>query len=217
MLLYGPPGTGKTMLAKATAGESSASFISCTSADFNEIYLGMGAKRVRELFQKARRYAPSIIFIDEIDGMGNREAFKFMQGLASDNERNNTINQLLTEMDGFREHDNIVVIAATNRINVVDEALVRSGRFDTKIQILLPTEEEREGIINIHLKKKTHEVTQDIVNKIAQEAVGLSGADLETMVNESAYCCISHQGSKISNNDLLEAWKKLSKELKVMN
>lgn len=155
VLLYGPSGIGKTMLAKAVAGEANVAFFSCSASEFVELYVGVGPKRVRELFQKARSLAPCIIFIDEIDGIGQKRKSQ-LSGLESggDDERTSTLNQLLTEMDGFKENQDIVIIAATNRANILDDALLRSGRFDTKIKIELPNQEERKGIMKIHLKKK---------------------------------------------------------------
>ena len=156
VLLYGPPGTGKTLLAKATAGESKSSFFFTTGSEFVEMYVGMGAKRVRELFEKARKNAPSIVFIDEIDAIGSQRQDKFSSGGGSDQERSSTLNQLLTEMDGFATTSNIVVIAATNRIKLLDDALVRSGRFDIKIKLDLPNLEDRKGILKIHLRDVIH-------------------------------------------------------------
>lgn len=146
VLIYGPPGTGKTMLAKAVSGESNCSFLYTTASEFVEMYVGVGARRVRDLFAQARKNAPCIIFLDEIDGIGAKRSNNSGEG-ASDQERSTTLNQLLTEMDGFREIENVVVIAATNREKLLDDALVRSGRFDTKIKVNLPNEDDRNGVL----------------------------------------------------------------------
>ena len=216
VLLHGPPGPGKTLLAKATAGESNASFLFCTASEFVEIYVGMGAKRIRQLFEKARRLSPCIIFIDEIDGIGSRRSNQFSDQVGSDIERITTLNQLLTEMDGFRENENIVVIAATNRILLLDDALIRSGRFDTKIKLDLPTEEERVGIMNVHLKKKKQSVTEKALNDVAAITKGFSGADLENLVNEAAYLAIKEKRELIGDQDILNSAQKIisQKELR---
>eukprot|EP01016_Furgasonia_blochmanni_P040641 TRINITY_DN5202_c0_g1_i12.p1 TRINITY_DN5202_c0_g1~~TRINITY_DN5202_c0_g1_i12.p1 ORF type:complete len:422 (-),score=80.18 TRINITY_DN5202_c0_g1_i12:311-1576(-) len=212
VLLYGPPGTGKTLLAKATAGESNASFISCTASEFVEMYVGVGPKRVRELFAKARSMSPCIIFIDEIDGIGSRRKTSSQSENGGDSERSSTLNQLLTEMDGFRENDNIVVIAATNRVLLIDDALLRSGRFDTKIKVEMPTLPERVGIMKIHLRNKKHHVENVILENIAKQADGFSGADLENVVNECAYVCVQNNRSNIQNEDVLEAFQKVQEQ-----
>ncbi|KRW99957.1 P-loop containing nucleoside triphosphate hydrolase [Pseudocohnilembus persalinus] len=213
VLLYGPPGTGKTMLAKATAGESNSQFLYTTASEFVEMYVGVGAKRVRELFSQAKRKAPCIVFIDEIDGLGQkRSQFSGNDAGGSDQERATTLNQLLTEMDGFQDISNVVVIAATNREKLLDKALVRSGRFDTKIHISMPEEKDRLEILQIHTRDKQHHISQETLNQIAQQSQNFSGADLESVVNESAYICIKDNRQEISNDDLFQAFNKFKKE-----
>ncbi|EAS05449.2 ATP-dependent metalloprotease FtsH (macronuclear) [Tetrahymena thermophila SB210] len=212
VLIYGPPGTGKTMLAKATAGESNANFIFTTASEFVEMYVGVGAKRVRDLFSKARKFAPCIIFIDEIDGVGSRRKNKESEQQGAEMERATTLNQLLTEMDGFQQMENIVVIAATNRLQLIDDALLRSGRFDTKIKVNLPDEEERKGILQVHLRNKKQKVSDETLQDIASKSEGLSGADLENVTNESAYNCIHKERDMINDEDILEAFDKIYKE-----
>jgi len=177
VLLVGPPGVGKTMIAKAVAGEANAPFYYQSGASFVQIYVGMGAKRVRELFVQAKRNAPSIIFIDEIDAVGR------MRGANRNDEREATLNQLLTEMDGFEDASGVVVIAATNKIDVLDPALLRSGRFDRRIFVDLPTLDEREAILNKYFEKMIHE---DDTKEIAKMTIGFNGASLATLVNEAS-------------------------------
>ncbi len=180
LLLVGPPGTGKTLLAKALAGEANANFFSVSGAEFVELYVGVGASRVRELFKKARELEPAIIFIDEIDAIGRRRG-------RSDNssEYDQTLNQILVEMDGFDERSNIVVIAATNRADVLDNALLRPGRFDRKVYVELPDREARRAILNVHARGKP--IAGDVnLDEIASRTAGLTGADLSNVVNEAA-------------------------------
>jgi cell division protease FtsH len=180
LLLVGPPGTGKTLLAKALAGEANANFFSVSGAEFVELYVGVGASRVRELFRKARELEPAIIFIDEIDAIGRRRG-------RSDNssEYDQTLNQILVEMDGFDERSNIVVIAATNRADVLDSALLRPGRFDRKVFVELPDREARRSILNVHARGKP--IAGDVsLEEIAARTAGLTGADLANVVNEAA-------------------------------
>ena len=187
VLLVGPPGVGKTMIAKAVAGEANVPFFYQSGSSFVQIYVGIGAKRVRELFAYAKKYAPSIIFIDEIDAVG-----KARGGLRND-ERESTLNQLLSEMDGFEDSSGVIVIAATNKIEVLDEALLRSGRFDRRVFVSLPDKSEREAIINIYLRDKKHKVN---TKNIAEITVGFSGAALSTLVNEAAINALK-RGSKV--------------------
>ena len=177
VLLVGPPGVGKTLIAKAVAGEAGVPFFYQSGASFVQIYVGMGAKRVRELFLNAKRYAPSIIFIDEIDAVGKA------RGGGRNDEREATLNQLLTEMDGFEDNTNVIVIAATNKIEMLDEALLRSGRFDRRVFVSLPSIQEREAIIKVHLEGKKTDLD---IKEIAKMTVGFSGAALSTLVNEAA-------------------------------
>ena len=180
LLLVGPPGTGKTLLAKALAGEANANFFSVSGAEFVELYVGVGASRVRELFKKARELEPAIIFVDEIDAIGRRRG-------RSDNssEYDQTLNQILVEMDGFDERSNVVVIAATNRADVLDNALLRPGRFDRKVYVELPDREARRSILNVHARGKP--IAGDVnLDEIAARTAGLTGADLANVINEAA-------------------------------
>ena len=192
VLLVGPPGVGKTMIAKAVAGEANVPFFYQSGSSFVQIYVGIGAKRVRELFAYAKKYAPSIIFIDEIDAVGKA------RGNYRNDERESTLNQLLSEMDGFEDSSGVIVIAATNKIEVLDEALLRSGRFDRRVFVSLPDKEEREAIIKIYLKNKKHNV--DIKN-IADITVGFSGAALSTLVNEAAINALKRGSHTIEESD----------------
>ena len=181
-LLAGEPGTGKTLLARAIAGESNVPFIQCSAANFVEMFVGVGAKRVRELFQQARENQPCIVFIDEIDAVGKKRS---VGGMPSNDEREQTINQLLTEMDGFDNETGIVVIAATNRVDILDDALLRPGRFDRKIQVNLPSVQGRKKILGVHARDKKF-ATNVSLEDIAKQTAGLSGADLANLLNECA-------------------------------
>lgn len=192
LLMVGPPGVGKTLIAKAVAGEANVPFFYQSGANFVQIYAGMGAKRVRELFSMAKSYAPSIIFIDEIDAVG-----KARGGNRSD-EREATLNQLLTEMDGFLSSSGVIVIAATNKIEMIDEALLRSGRFDRRIFVSLPDITDRSDILNIYLQDKRHNVDIDLV---ARSTTGFSGAALATLVNEAAINALRNGREIITNDD----------------
>ncbi len=192
VLLVGPPGVGKTLIAKAVAGEAGVPFFYQSGASFVQIYVGMGAKRVRELFLNAKRYAPAIIFIDEIDAVGKA------RGGGRNDEREATLNQLLTEMDGFEDNTNVIVIAATNKIEMLDEALLRSGRFDRRVFVSLPSIEEREAIIKVHLKGKKSDIS---THDIAKMTVGFSGAALSTLVNEAAINALRMGHEKIGIDD----------------
>ena len=181
-LLAGAPGTGKTLLARAIAGESNVPFIQCSAANFVEMFVGVGAKRVRELFEQARANQPCIVFIDEIDAVGKKRS---AGGMPSNDEREQTINQLLTEMDGFDNETGIVVIAATNRIDILDDALLRPGRFDRKIQVTLPSVQGRKKILGVHARDK--KLADDVnLGSIAKQTTGFSGADLANLLNECA-------------------------------
>ena len=192
VLLVGPPGVGKTMIARAVAGEANVPFFYQSGSSFVQIYVGIGAKRVRELFAYAKKYAPSIIFIDEIDAVG-----KARGGLRND-ERESTLNQLLSEMDGFEDSSGVIVIAATNKIEVLDEALLRSGRFDRRVFVSLPDKSEREAIINIYLRDKKYKVN---TKNIAEITVGFSGAALSTLVNEAAINALKRGSRVIEESD----------------
>ena len=185
-LLVGPPGTGKTLLAKAVAGESKVPFFTISGSDFVEMFVGVGASRVRDLFKKARQKAPSIIFIDEIDAVGKKRHGKMGGG---NDERDNTLNQLLVEMDGFSTDSSVIVMAATNRSDILDSALLRPGRFDRQIEINSPTIEERAHIFKVHLKKiKVNDKfdKEEYAKKLASLTPGFSGADIANICNEAA-------------------------------
>ncbi|MGH1601540.1 ATP-dependent metallopeptidase FtsH/Yme1/Tma family protein [Campylobacter majalis] len=192
VLMVGPPGVGKTMVAKAVAGEANVPFFYQNGASFVQIYVGIGAKRVRELFAKAKAYAPSIVFIDEIDAVGKS------RGGGRNDEREATLNQLLTEMDGFLDNSGVIVMAATNRIEMIDEALLRSGRFDRRIFLSMPSFNDRVAILNSYLKDKQARVD---VSELARMSVGFSGAALSTLVNEAAINALRNNTSVISMLD----------------
>lgn len=194
VLLVGPPGVGKTMIAKAVAGEADVPFYYQSGASFVQIYVGMGAKRVRELFVQAKRNAPSIIFIDEIDAVGR------MRGGNRNDEREATLNQLLTEMDGFEDSSGVVVVAATNKIDVLDPALLRSGRFDRRVFVDLPTLDERAAILDKYFEKMIHEVD---TKEIAKMTIGFNGASLATLVNEAALEALRQNRHNISMQEVL--------------
>nr|WP_281739406.1 AAA family ATPase [Helicobacter suis] len=201
VLLVGPPGVGKTMIAKALASEAKVPFFYHSGSAFVQIYVGVGAKRVRELFAKAKAFSPSIVFIDEIDAVGKA------RGAQRNDEREATLNQLLTEMDGFEESAQVIVIGATNKIDVIDEALLRSGRFDRRIFISLPDLEERVQILQSYLKDKNH--TLDCM-EVAKICVGFSGAMLASLVNESALNALRHNTQVITMRDILEVKDKIA-------
>lgn len=209
VLLVGPPGVGKTMIAKAVAGEAGVPFFYQSGSSFVQIYVGMGAKRVRELFMRAKSKAPSIIFIDEIDAVGKA------RGNTRSDEREATLNQLLTEMDGFEDSKGVIVIAATNKIEVLDEALLRSGRFDRRIYVDLPDLVEREEILRVYLKDKQYDLH---LNEIARLCVGFSGAALALLVNEAALNALRRKSDLIQKEDILAVKDKvLVGKKKVLN
>ena len=197
-LLVGKPGTGKTLLARAIAGESSVPFIQCSGSTFVEMFVGVGAKRVREIFEKAKKNEPCIIFIDEIDAIGKKRS---MNGFASNDEREQTINQLLTEMDGFDDTSQVVVIAATNRVDILDDALLRPGRFDRKIQINYPCLKGRVKILNVHTSNKTLDSTVNLED-VAAKTTGFTGADLANLMNEAAIKSVKSDG--IITTDIID-------------
>ena len=200
-LLEGPPGTGKTLLAKAVAGEASVPFYSISGSDFVEMFVGVGASRVRDLFENAKKTAPSIIFIDEIDAVGRRRGTGTGGG---NDEREQTLNQILIEMDGFSGNEGVIVLASTNRSDVLDPALLRSGRFDRKILIGAPDVKGREAILNVHSKNKPLASDVDL-KEVAQQTPGFVGADLENLLNESALLAARRDKKKIDSFDLDEA------------
>ena len=203
-LLTGKPGTGKTLLARAIAGESSVPFIQCSGSSFVEMFVGVGAKRVREIFEMARKNQPCIIFIDEIDAVGKK---RYSGGYPSNDEREQTINQLLTEMDGFDDTSQIVVIAATNRSDILDEALLRPGRFDRKICVSLPGIEGRRKILDVHSSNKKLDETVDL-DDLARQTTGFSGADLANIMNE---CAIrgAREGTKITPSIIESVYQRI--------
>ena len=201
-LLVGSPGTGKTLLAKAVAGEAGVPFFSLSGSDFVEMFVGVGASRVRDLFKQAQQKSPSIIFIDEIDAIGRARGKNNMTG--GNDERENTLNQLLTEMDGFGTDTNVIVLAATNRADVLDSALMRAGRFDRQIYVDLPDINEREQIFNVHIKplKLGEDVNLEL---LAQQTPGFSGADIANMCNEAALIAARKNKKSIDQQDFLDA------------
>ena len=206
VLLEGNPGTGKTLMARAIAGEAGVPFISASGSEFIEMFVGVGASRVRKLFSKAESLAPCVVFIDEIDAVGRQRG----AGIAGGNdEREQTLNQILTNMDGFSESDGIIVVAATNRIDILDSALIRPGRFDRKVNVPLPTLEGRKSIFEIHLKKK--KVAKDTkLDDMAALTTGFSGADIANLANEAAIMSVRNNVSEITNEQLFKAYEKIT-------
>ncbi len=217
VLLVGSPGTGKTMLARAVAGEAEVPFFSISGSEFVEMFVGVGASRVRDLFTKAKKNAPCIIFIDEIDAVGRKRGSGMGGG---HDEREQTLNQILVEMDGFDVNANVIVLAATNRADVLDPALLRPGRFDRRVSIMLPERKDREAILKVHFKNKPADNTVDL-DKLAAKSAGSSGADLANIANESAIIAARRGHKKITNDDLTEAFEKVAigpeRKAKVMN
>src|SRR5258708_5104609 len=205
VLMVGPAGTGKTLLARATAGEANVAFFSMAGSEFMEMLVGVGASRVRDLFNTAKKAQPSIIFIDEVDAIGRQRGVGIMGG---HDEREQTLNQILVEMDGFTPNENIIVIAATNRPDVLDPALVRPGRFDRRVVLDLPDVNGRKAILKIHAKGKPFTVNVDW-DKVAKRTVGFSGADLENMVNEAAILAARLNKKAIDTADIEEAATKV--------
>ena len=202
-LLVGPPGTGKTLLAKAVAGEAEVPFFSLSGSDFVEMFVGVGASRVRDLFRQAKEKAPAIIFIDEIDAVGRARGRNNMMGGGND-ERESTLNQLLTEMDGFGSNSGVIILAATNRADVLDAALLRAGRFDRQIHVELPDLQERKEIFAVHLAPIKIDNTLDI-NFLAKQTPGFSGADIANVCNEAALIAARNDHKKVSRQDFMDA------------
>ena len=217
VLLVGPPGTGKTMLARAVAGEANAPFFSISGSGFVEMFVGVGASRVRDLFAKAKKNAPCIIFVDEIDAVGRRRGSGMGGG---HDEREQTLNQILVEMDGFEQGQNVIVLAATNRADVLDPALLRPGRFDRRVNIGLPDRKDREAILETHFKKKPLAKNVDL-KALAGKTAGSSGADLANIANEAAILAARKDQKEINNNVVTEAFEKVAigpeRKSKVMN
>lgn len=202
VLLVGPPGTGKTMLAKAVAGEANVPFFSISGSDFVEMFVGVGASRVRDLFRQAKEKAPCIVFIDEIDAVGRARGKNV--GFSSNDERENTLNQLLTEMDGFGSNSGVIVVAATNRADILDKALMRAGRFDRQIHVDLPDLNERKEIFEVHLKNLKLDTDFD-VEFLAKHTPGFSGADIANVCNEAALIAARGEKSLVGKQDFLDA------------
>jgi len=206
VLLFGAPGVGKTLLAKAVAGEASVPFFSISASEFVEMFVGVGASRVRDLFNKAKRNAPCVIFVDELDAIGRQRG----AGLGgSHDEREQTLNQILVEMDGFDTDARVIVLAATNRPDVLDPALLRPGRFDRRIVLGLPDKKEREAILKIHARNKPLERGVDL-SRVAFNSVGMSGADLKNIMNEAAILAARKNQRTVTEKDLMEAIEKIS-------
>lgn len=201
VLLVGPPGTGKTLLARAVAGEANAPFLSISGSDFVEMYVGVGASRVRDLFEQAKKKAPAIVFIDEIDAVGRHRG----TGMGGGNdEREQTLNQLLVEMDGFGNNTGVIVIAATNRPDVLDPALLRPGRFDRQITVNRPDAKGREDILKVHSKNKPLAPDVDF-HEVAMDTIGFTGADLENLMNEAALLAVRRGKKAVSNSEIIDA------------
>ena len=206
VLLIGPPGTGKTMMARAVAGEAGVPFFSISGSEFVEMFVGVGASRVRDLFEKAKKNAPCIIFIDEIDAVGRRRGSGMGGG---HDEREQTLNQILVEMDGFEKDQNVIVLAATNRADVLDPALLRPGRFDRRVRITLPERPDRLAILKVHFKNKPTDDDIDL-DALAAKTAGMSGADLANIANEAAIRAARLNHQKITNADVTEALEKVA-------
>ena len=207
VLLEGPPGTGKTLLARAVAGEAGVSFIQVSASEFIQMFVGVGASRVRELFKLAKDNSPCVVFIDEIDAVGRKRGEQFNGG--GNEEREQTLNQILTNMDGFEKTDSIIVLAATNRVDILDSALTRSGRFDRKVTVGLPDISGRRKIIDVHLRDKFVDPNTDL-DEIAILTSGFSGADIENMANEAAILALRQNKTIINSTNLVDAYEKIT-------
>ncbi len=217
VLLVGPPGTGKTMLSRAVAGEANVPFFSISGSEFVEMFVGVGASRVRDLFSKAKKNAPCIIFIDEIDAVGRKRGSGMGGG---HDEREQTLNQILVEMDGFEQGTNVIILAATNRADVLDPALLRPGRFDRRVNIVLPDRKDREAILKVHFAKKPLAADVDL-DALAAKSAGSSGADLANIANEAAIIAARHNRKEINQQDVTNAFEKVAigpeRKNKIMN
>lgn len=202
VILYGPPGTGKTLIAKAIAGEAGVPFFNAVGSDFIEKYVGVGASRIRELYKKARKYSPCIVFIDEVDAVAGR------RGSESNSESDQTVNALLSELDGFKDSEGIITICATNRLDLLDDAFKRSGRFDLKLAVGLPDRDSRFKILHIHGRTKVFSKEVDF-HTLAGKTVGFSGADLEALLNEAALIAAEKDKNYIENSDIEDAFFKI--------
>jgi cell division protease FtsH len=205
ILLVGPPGTGKTLIARAIAGEAGAPFFSMSGSDFMEMFVGVGASRVRNLFKDAKAKAPSIIFIDELDSIGRHRGAGVGGG---HDEREQTLNQMLSELDGFEQNESTVVIAATNRPDILDPALLRPGRFARQIEVPMPTKDEREAILKVHAAKKPLGPDVDL-SRVASRTIGFSGAELQNLLNESALFAARRRSKTIKMDDVDQAWDRI--------
>jgi len=208
-LLVGPPGTGKTLLAKAVAGEAGVPFVTTSGSEFVEMFVGVGASRVRDLFKTGREKAPSIIFIDEIDAVGKKRGGRMGGG---NEERDNTLNQLLVEMDGFGTDSSVIVLAATNRADSLDAALKRPGRFDRQVEITLPSIKEREQIFKVHLTKikcATDYTKEEYARKLSALTPGFSGADIMNICNEGAIIAARRNGEEVTIRDFENATERV--------
>ena len=216
-LLVGPPGTGKTLLAKAVAGEADVPFFSLSGSDFVEMFVGVGASRVRDLFRRAKEKSPCIIFIDEIDAVGRARGKNPAMG--GNDERESTLNQLLTEMDGFATNSGIIILAATNRVDILDKALLRAGRFDRQIHVDLPDLNERKEVFGVHLRPIKIDETVDM-DLLARQTPGFSGADIANVCNEAALIAARHGKKTVGKQDFLDAVDRiiggLEKKTKIM-
>ncbi|HIW87272.1 MAG TPA: ATP-dependent zinc metalloprotease FtsH, partial [Candidatus Onthomorpha intestinigallinarum] len=199
----GPPGTGKTLLAKAVAGEAKVPFFSLSGSDFVEMFVGVGASRVRDLFKTAKEKAPCIVFIDEIDAIGRARGKNLASG--SNDERENTLNQLLTEMDGFGTNAGVIILAATNRADILDKALLRAGRFDRQIHVELPDVKERKEIFDVHMRNLKYDKQEVDVDFLSKQTPGFSGADIANICNEAALIAARHDKKSIGKQDFLDA------------
>lgn len=201
-LLVGPPGTGKTLLAKAVAGEANVPFFSLSGSDFVEMFVGVGASRVRDLFRQAKEKAPCIVFIDEIDAVGRARGKN--PNMGSNDERENTLNQLLTEMDGFGSNSGVIILAATNRADILDKALLRAGRFDRQIYVELPELNDRKEIFKVHLRNVKIDDSVD-VDLLARQTPGFSGADIANVCNEAALIAARKNKKSVQRQDFMDA------------